>query len=522
VSDLVSSDSGATSSTVPAGPLTSSAALQPIDRRIYLIAGATFALLMAFSSRYGFDRDELYFLDCARHLSLSFVDQPILTPLVARLSLDLFGVSLTGLRLWPSLAAFGTVVTGGLLAREFGGGRTAQLLGALGVATAPAVLGADHIMGPTAFDLLAWSALALVVVRIGRTGNTRLWVPAGAILGLGLANKHSIGFFALAVAIGTLLSGGRRLLANRFFALGVLISLIFTIPDLWWQAHHGWATIAMTRALARENGGPVNALVFLVNQLVMASPVLVGVWIAGLRFLWRSDRPLWRALAWSYGLLLVFFAATSGPKPYYVAATYVFLIAAGAVVLEQQWAVETARARQVFGWLAVGVLVTLPIVLPVLPANLVGWTVAVNPVQTETIGWPTLVATVDHVWLDLPAAQRAQAVLFTANYGEAGAINELGRSDHLPEAVSGHNTVWFWGPGNPDATTVVAVVPNLPKPGVAQLVERLDRDFAQVRAVATLGNPAHVANQEDGGHVYICTEPVESWGRLWPSLRHYG
>ena len=156
MSDLVSSDSGATSSTVPAGPLTSSAALQPIDRRIYLIAGATFALLMAFSSRYGFDRDELYFLDCARHLSLSFVDQPILTPLVARLSLDLFGVSLTGLRLWPSLAAFGTVVTGGLLAREFGGGRTAQLLGALGVATAPAVLGADHIMGPTAFDLLAW------------------------------------------------------------------------------------------------------------------------------------------------------------------------------------------------------------------------------------------------------------------------------------------------------------------------------------------------------------------------------
>ena len=106
MSDLVSSDSGATSSTVPAGPPTSSAALQPIDRRIYLIAGATFALLMAFSSRYGFDRDELYFLDCARHLSLSFVDQPILTPLVARLSLDLFGVSLAGLRLWPALAAF--------------------------------------------------------------------------------------------------------------------------------------------------------------------------------------------------------------------------------------------------------------------------------------------------------------------------------------------------------------------------------------------------------------------------------
>ena len=173
--------------------------LAPVDRRIFALAAATFAVLMAFSARYGFDRDELYFMDCARHLSLSYVDQPLFTPLLARFSLGLFGVSLTGLRLWPSLAAAGTVIIGGLMAREFGGGRTAQLIAAVGVATAPALLGDDHILDTTDFDLLAWSALALVVVRMGRTGNTRLWVPAGVILGLGLTNKHSIAFFALAL-----------------------------------------------------------------------------------------------------------------------------------------------------------------------------------------------------------------------------------------------------------------------------------------------------------------------------------
>src|SRR5271166_1152059 len=78
--------------------------LSPVDRRVFAVAAAVFALLMAFSARYGFHRDELYFLDCARHLSLSYVDQPIFTPLMARLSLDLFGVSLPGLRLWPALA----------------------------------------------------------------------------------------------------------------------------------------------------------------------------------------------------------------------------------------------------------------------------------------------------------------------------------------------------------------------------------------------------------------------------------
>jgi 4-amino-4-deoxy-L-arabinose transferase-like glycosyltransferase len=503
----------------PPVPGTTAPELAPVDRRVFVVAAAAFALLMAFSARYGFHRDELYFLDCARHLSLSYVDQPAGTPLIARLSLDLFGVSVIGLRLWPALAAFATVVTGGLLAREFGGGRTAQLVGALGVATAPALLGADHLMGPTAFDLLAWSALALVVARIGRTCDTRLWVPAGVILGIGLANKHSIGFFALTLVIGALVSGGGALLANRYFALGVLIAIAFTIPDLWWQAEHGWATIAMTRSLAQENGGLGNAVGFIVSQLFMAAPVLIGVWIIGLRFLWRSGRPLWRALAWSYGLLFVFFAATAGAKPYYVAATYFFLLAGGAVVLEQRWAQGVRRARVLLTALGVCVLVTLPIVVPVLPANLSGWTSAVNPVQTETIGWPELVGTVARVWHGLPAAQRAHAVIFTADYGEAGAINELGRADHLPEAVSGHNSLWFWGPGNPHATTVVVVLPG-PEDGPPDL-SVLRRGFARIRLVATLGNPAHITNQEKGGHVYICTDPVRSWGSLWPALRHY-
>ena len=229
--------------------------IAPLDRRIFIVAGALFLLLMAFSGLYGFDRDELYFLDCARHLQASYVDQPVFTPLLARISLWLFGVSLPGLRLWPSSAAAATVVFGSLLAREFGGGSRAQMFAAVGVASAPAVLGADHIFGPTAFDLLAWSALAFFVARIGRTGDLRLWIPAGAVLGLGLANKHSIGFFALALTIGALASCGRRLVFNRWSAAGLVLALSFTIPDLWWQAGHEWATIAMTRALAKENGG---------------------------------------------------------------------------------------------------------------------------------------------------------------------------------------------------------------------------------------------------------------------------
>jgi 4-amino-4-deoxy-L-arabinose transferase-like glycosyltransferase len=495
--------------------------LAPIDRRIYIVAGTLFTVLMVLSSRYGFHRDELYFLDCGRHLALSYVDQPIFSPLIARLSTELFGVSLTGLRLWPALAAAGTVILGGLLAREFGGGRLSQLVGALGVATAPALLGADHILDTTPFDLLAWTALAWVVVRIGRTGNTRLWVGAGVIFGLGLTNKHSIAFFAIALCIGTVVSHGSAVMRNRYFAIGAGVAVLFAVPDLWWQVTHHWPTIGMTNTLAQENGGLKNGITFVFSQLFMASPVLIGVWFVGLRFLWGSGRPLWRGLAWSYGLLFLFFAATTGAKPYYLAATYFFLIPAGAVALEQLWTDEPRRPRNHFVALVISVIVTASFTLPFLPAREIGWTTNIDPVPTETVGWPEFIQTVAHVWHGLPASQRASAVIFTGNYGEAGAITELGSRDGLPEAVSGQNNVWYWGPGNTRATSVVAVVQGPLSGGAGQLVGQLRRDFSYVRDVATLYNRPGITNQEQGGHVYICTGPVKSWGAMWPSFKFY-
>ena len=306
----------------------------PFNRWVIGVGGIVFAVLMALSTRYGFHRDELYFLDCARHLQASYVDQPVLTPLLAWVSVKLFGVSLPGLRLWPALAAWATVVVAGLTAREFGGGRRAQLLAAIATATMPVLLAADHLAGPTAFDLLAWAGLALIAARIGRTGDLRWWLAGGLVLGLGLANKHSIGFFAVALFTGALLSGGRRLVLNRWFLAGAVIAAAFTIPDIWWQAQHQWATIAMTRALNQDNGGLGNIASWVIGQLIMTALALVWVWVAGLRFLWRSGRPLWRALAWAYGLLFIFFALTTGAKIYYLAGAYIYLLAAGAVAID--------------------------------------------------------------------------------------------------------------------------------------------------------------------------------------------
>jgi Dolichyl-phosphate-mannose-protein mannosyltransferase len=492
----------------------------PFDRRVIVVGGVVFVVLMAVSGRYGFHRDELYFLACAQHLQASYVDQPVFTPLLAWVSLKLFGVSLPGLRVWPALAAWATVVVAGLTAREFGGGRRAQLLAAIGAATMPAVLGAGHTLGTTAFDILAWAGVAFIAARIGRTGDARWWLAGGVILGLGLANKHSVGFFAVALLIGALLSGGRRLVWNRWFAAGVVIAAAFTIPDLWWQAQHQWATIAMTRALNQENGGLGNVATWVIGQLLMTALALVWVWAAGLRFLWRSGQPLWRALAWAYGLLFVFFALTTGAKIYYLAGAYVYLLAAGAVAIDGWLAARAARLRGLLLATGLTTALTLPFVVPVLPAADIGPTAKVNTVSAESIGWPQLVSTVRTVWTSLPPAQRVHAVIFASNYGEASAINVLGRDTGLPQAVSGHNTYWWWGPGNPHATTVVAVLPG-PVDDDGGGTAYLRQFFTSVQAVATLTNPYGIRNQESGGHVYLCTGPRHPWGRMWPQLRSY-
>ena len=244
------------------------------------------------------------------------------------------------------------------------------------------------------------------MARLGRTGDPRLWIPAGIVLGIGLANKHSIGFLALALCVGLVASGGRALLVNRWFVAGAAIAAVFTIPDLWWQAGHHWATIAMTNALNHENGGVGKIPTWIAGQLLMTSVALVWMWMVGLVFLWRSGRPPWKALVWAYSLLFVLFALTTGAKVYYLAGAYPALLAAGAVRIEGWLEARRGRLRRLVVLATVIAVVGLPVVLPILPARDIGWTYGANQDLGETVGWPELVHTVSTAWRSLPPGQR--------------------------------------------------------------------------------------------------------------------
>jgi 4-amino-4-deoxy-L-arabinose transferase-like glycosyltransferase len=486
-------------------------------RPILVPAAAVVVLLLAFAGRYGYHRDELYFLACGRRLAWGFVDQPPITPALARLSDALFPGSLVGLRLWSALAIGALVVLSAVTARELGAGRVGQVGAAVLAACMLGLLLAGHLLSTETFDLLEWAVVTLFVVRIVRRAEPRLWPVVGVAVGLGLENKWSIAFLVVGLLIGLLVTPQRRVLWTPWFAGGVAIAFAIWLPNLMWQADHSWPQLEMIRAIRDDSMDAGATLAWFPLQVLITGPVVAIAWVAGLVRLFRDeDVRSCRFVAIAYVVLAAVFAVSAGDKPYYVAGMYVPLLGAGAAPLER-WLARHRRgvaAPAVGLVLAATTLAFLPVALPVvsLPAFADSPINDVNPEMGEQVGWPALVTEVARVWDDIPAEERSTAILLTANYGEAGAIERFGPAFGLPEPYSGHNNYWWWGPPPGRVRTVVLVGWS---PSYAS------RFFGSVERVATIRNAFGVENEEEGAPILVATDPLRPLPAVWPALRHY-
>lgn len=340
------------------------------------VAALVVVVLLVFASGYGYHRDELYFLAAGRHLDWAYADQGPLTPLVAAAMSAISATSLTVLRIPSALAAAVTVVLTGLLTREFGGSRRAELIAAGCAAVSNIVLFDGHLLGTSTVDLLAWTAVCWLAVRAVRTGDERLWLAVGVVLGVGL-----------------LTSRYRR--SSRWVCspvwLGALIATGLWMPWIVWQAAHGRPQLAVSDAIAAgrsTSSQPWWAIVPF--QFLLASPVLAPVWIAGLVRLFRDPTVRrCRFVAWAWVLLAVVFMATGG-KPYYLAGLLPALLAAGAGPVDG-W-LDRARTRLRRGVLSAAValstVVNVTIALLVLAANHAGPVIALNAAPSRPAnGW---------------------------------------------------------------------------------------------------------------------------------------
>jgi 4-amino-4-deoxy-L-arabinose transferase-like glycosyltransferase len=479
---------------------------------VWVIAAVPFLVLVATSTRYGYHRDEMYFIAAGAHPAFGYPDQPPLVPLLSWAMNQLAPGSLMVLRLPSALVTAATAVLAALVSREVGGGRRAQVIAAGCTAASGFALAVGHIVSTTTFDLLSTTLLVWLMVRAIMRESGPSMLAAGVVVGIGSEAKPQVGFVAALVLATLLVAGPRWPLRSWWTAAGVVIAIALASPYVIWQAVHGWPQLTVAHNIAGSaEGGRIGFVPF---QLVMVSPVLVPVWVAGLVAPFRV--PAWRRLRFvplTYLLVAVLYIVGNG-KAYYLASLYPALLGLGAVPTARWLLRARGRTRLLAAAVVVSAAVSAVIALPLLPETSLQGSVpmALNPDLGETVGWPRFIQTVSTAWRRIPAAERRRTALFTANYGEAGAIDLLGRSHGLPRAYSGHNGFSEWG--MPPARDTSALV--IGYDGATDAAP----DFARCRRLATVNDGVGLDNDEQGLPLLLC-RPTASWVALWPHLIHY-
>jgi len=494
---------------LPAGVATRDSGVRPawtdITALLIYLALATVILHILAGNRYGFHADELATLDDARHLAWGYPAYPPVTPFFGRLSLILFGTSLVGFRLFASLAHAITIVLAGLMARDFGGGRHAQLL-AGGLST-PFAIGGGALMQYVSFDYFAWVLTAFCIVRLIRSGNPRWWLAAGASIGFGALSKYTMAFLVVSIVAGFILTDLRRHLTNKWLWMGVALSVAIFLPNLLWQWQHDFVSLDFLNHIHARDVRYGRTDSFLRDQLANLFPA----GLAGLYFLFARQGKSFRIVGWMFVLAFLLFFLARG-RSYYMNPAYPMIWAAGAV-----WFERTKLFNIAWIFAALGILLSTAFYLPLAPIPSRWFEMASSLQETYRgeIGWPELAEETARIRDTLAPADREGLGILTGGYGAAGAINLFGPRYGLPRAISGMNSLWQHGYG--DSPPRILIVMGLKW-------ELADRSFSGCRVAGRIRNRYGVQTDDMrwNADIYICGPPRVGWPEFWKHFRYFG
>jgi len=483
------------------------------------LAALTVLVHALLSGRYGFHRDELATLDDARHLAWGYVAYPPVTPFFGWLSLHLFGTSLSGFRLFASLAGAVAIVLTGLMARELSGGRGAQLFAACAVSSMAIATGT--LMQYVSFDYLAWVAVAFFMARLCRTNDARWSLAVGATVGFGMLSKYSMAFLVAGIAVGVLGGELRAHLRSKWLWLGATLAILIFLPNLLWQWRHDFISLQFLQHIHARDVRIGRTKNFLPDQLTLTSLAL-PVALCGLLFYFSSyGGRRFRVLGWMFVVPFALFILGKG-RGYYMAAGYPILYAGGAVLLAA-WLSHLARPWRMLtsgvGWaaLAANIILFGALFLPIAPVNSPWWhrMTATNDDVKEEIGWQEFVETVARIRDALPPQDRARVRILAGNYGEAGAINLYGPALGLPQVICPVNSFWERGYGDPPPELLIVL-------GSSR--EDLEDKFESCQLVGHITNREGVPNEETTRHpdIFLCRHLRGDWRAMWAKARRFG
>ncbi len=478
---------------------------------------------------YGYFTDELYYLACARHLAWGYVDQPPLIAAITWVSSAMWGESLQAIRFLPALAGVGKILLAGLMAREMGGKRFAQGLAALSVLCAPGFLGMDNLLSMNAFEPLFWLGCAYLILRIVNGASEKLWLAVGALAGVGLLNKHSMLIFGFGLAMGLVLTRERRSFRSRWFWLGMLTAFLVFLPNLIWNIQHHFPFLELQANIRRDGRNvQLGALAFFAEEVRAMLPLTLPIWLGGLWFLFATAKGKpYRVVGWACVVTFGVIYAVN-PRVYYLWPAFPVLFAAGGVLWEgwlSRPRLEWVKLAYPLLMIAMGALLA-PMLLPVLPVEtyiryakamhlgtpaIEKWKLGPLPqIYASEFGWEEMVATVAEVYRSVPPEERAKTAIFAQNFGQAGAIDLFAKKYGLPEAISGHQNYFLWGPRDYTGESVIVIQGRQ---------EQLEKLYASVEKRGHVWHPYSMPREH--GDVFYCRGLKMPLAQIWPTVKNW-
>jgi hypothetical protein len=492
-------------------------------RVLVFVALGSLLLRTLINGRYGFHRDELLTYTNALHLDWGYVPYPPMTAFLGRLELELFGPSLRSFRFFGALAQSLMMLFAGLSARELGGRREAQAVTALASGIGGVTLVHGSFYSYTSFDQLFWILVAYLIIRLLKSDDPRWWLAIGASIGFGMMAKYSIAFFTLGVVGALMLTPGRRYFRSPWLWSGAGLALLIMLPNIVWQARHDFASLAYLRSIHARDIANGSTNYFLLNQSwKTANSVTIPLWLAGLWYLFLiPEGKRYRMIGLMYVITLLAFVIARG-RDYYLAPAYPMLIAAGAVWGERWVGTLSARAaaevrRSTWITLPSAMLCASALTLPIAPLNSAWWRVAnkVNGNFDSEVGWPDMVERVARIRDSLPTEARQHLGILAGDEGEAGAINLYGPAYGLPMAISGMNSNWYRGYGDPPPETVITL---------GEHRDFLDQTFDTCVLAGRVTNRYGIVNSSVAGwdEIFVCRRLRWPWPEFWKHFQYYG
>lgn len=424
------------------------------------------------------------------HLDWGSADQPPLAPALAALMDWLAPGSQLMLALPAALATGCAVLVAGLIARELGCDRRAQVFTAAVQATCPWTTFAGHWLTPYTLEPVQWLVLFWLLARWIRLRDDRLLIGAGVVIGIAAETKFQMVLLCVGLLAAVAVFGPRELLRRPLLWVGAVIAALLAAPTLVWQFMHGWPQLKMARVVAGEadalSGGRPGIAVMLIGYAGVAGVALV------LYGLWRSFREdglrEHRFIGATFVTLYVLFVVTAG-RPYYLIGLYAPLAAMGALALQRRREAGHLR-RKWLSWPAYALSVALAVGALILSVSVV------NSGAVEQMAQRTADA-----YRSLPPAQRDRTALMGESYVIAAYIDRFSDRYQLPHAYSTNRSYGYFPPPPNNQDRVLYI---------GRDASALFPYFSDVRTVGDIG---------DDMRAYLLTGQRQSWDEIWPRLR---